>query len=101
MTQPSPRRTAGELLPWIVAVVALAGTVWVGAGLSGIRESVATLIEQELVMPQQHETSWRSAGGLTHTVVTPRNPGEGSDAWAARHKEGVDALLALYPAVGG
>lgn len=46
---------------------------------------------------QSHKTSWADADGLTHTVETPRLENEDADDWAARHKEGVDALKALYP----
>lgn len=42
-------------------------------------------------------TTWVDAENLTHTVTTHRQEGETADAFAARHKEEVDALKALYP----
>ena len=45
------------------------------------------------------ETTWQSAGGLSHKVTTTRQVGEGADGFAGRHKEEVDALKTLYPPV--
>ena len=47
--------------------------------------------------PQTYETTYTDAGGLTHTITTPKNPGESDEDHAARHKSAVDALLVKFP----
>lgn len=42
-------------------------------------------------------TSTPSGGSMEHTVETERIDGEKTEDWAARHKDAVDALQALYP----
>jgi hypothetical protein len=98
---PPLRRAVGRWLPWGVAIIALFGVLYVGRQLDGIQTAVEVLITQELEMPQQLETQWRDALGVTHKVVTPRLQGETPTAWATRHQEGVTALQAIYPPVSG
>ena len=45
---------------------------------------------------QSVTTTWVS-DGATQSVTTPRRENEDATAWAARHKEAVDALQALFP----
>jgi hypothetical protein len=46
---------------------------------------------------ETYVTTWKDAEGLQHTVNTPREDEETKEAWAARHKESVDALKELFP----
>lgn len=48
-------------------------------------------------MAQTARTEWTDTAGLKHTVETTRGSSETAAAWSARHKEGVDAMKALFP----
>ena len=50
---------------------------------------------------QVFKTSWHGADGLDHEVETARKPNESTEKWAARHAEGVAAMLALFPPAPG
>ncbi len=41
-------------------------------------------------------SSWTS-GGIVRTVVTTRREDESAEDWAARHRDEVEAMLALFP----
>ena len=45
---------------------------------------------------QSVTATWVS-GGLTQVVTTVQRPEEELTEWAARHRDAVDALLALFP----
>lgn len=55
------------------------------------------LYRLEMKQMQVHETSWRDANNLTHTVRTEREDGESDADFAARHRDAVEALKDLYP----
>lgn len=87
-------RTASFLLS--LALLVAAGTLCYFS--YGVREAIRYAHEiQEKAMTLT--TTWKDAENLTHTVSTPRASGESADEHAARHKEGVDAMKALYPPV--
>lgn len=87
-------RSASFLLS--LALLLAAGTLSYFA--YGVRDAIRYAHEiQERSMTLN--TTWKDAENLTHTVSTPRASGESADEHAARHKEGVDALKALYPPV--
>lgn len=52
-----------------------------------------------IMQGQTHRTAWTDQEGLEHEVVTPKRDGETATEHAARHKEAVDALKALFPPV--
>lgn len=74
----------------------LAGIAYVGAGLRGLQASVEVLIQQEMQMPDELKHAWKWQG-IDVTVTTRRRDGETAAAWAQRHKDNVDAALALFP----
>lgn len=80
----------------LFTIVSLALVV-TGANFSK-HQDVLTSIEQQQEEEQMQKTAttWVSEG-LTHTLTTPRLEGEEIAAWAARHKEAVDAFKAQFP----
>lgn len=63
-------------------------------------QAVATVVlEREERSMQVQETTWTSAGPLTHTTKTPRKEGESEDAWVQRHISAVNAMKAAFPPI--
>jgi len=81
----------------VFAVFLLLGySTWTMATMNTKIDTIVR-IQQEHAMPSQLQTTWVDHNGLNHTVTTYRNTGENATDFAARHKQEVDALLALYP----
>ncbi len=92
-------RSHARLLVTFVSL-ALAGYLLVkvesvDSAVGSIRESIYSARAEECSV----STTWKSAGGLTHTVTTPQDEGEKPDAWAARHEARVNAHLVKFPAI--
>jgi hypothetical protein len=83
-----------RLLPYLLAV-SLCLLSFVAWQVETISVNLTSLSRIEIIM-QTATTTWTS-GTTTHTVSTPRGDSESATAWAARHKEGVDAMQALFP----
>jgi len=63
--------------------------------VAALAEQVSTSIREARVMTMV--STWKDADGIEHVVNTPREDGQSADDQAAAHKEGVDALKALFP----
>lgn len=58
----------------------------------------ATTTEVEIMQTTQvYRATWTDTTGVVQEVVTPRLEDEPVGAWAARHKEAVNALKAEFP----
>lgn len=71
----------------------MVGVAW---ELRGIHSAVDVLVRAGRAEMQTATTSWTSSG-KTVSVTTTRKENETATAFATRHKEAVDAMLALYP----
>jgi len=67
----------------------------IDAQVSEIRARNLFSIE-DLHMGQTISSSWVS-GGITHTITTPKNPGESDGDWLTRHDSAVRAAKVIYP----
>lgn len=84
-----------KLAHWALAAL-LVGCVWMVYRVETTAQEVLRIKEQIM---QTMVTRWRDADGVEHSVSTPREPNESAEAQAARHKEAVKALQALFPPV--
>ncbi len=81
----------------LVAILALAVPMW--RATDKITMAAAVVLEREDLTMQVQETTWTSAGPLTHTTKTPRKEGESEDAWVQRHISAVNAMKAAFPPI--
>jgi hypothetical protein len=83
-----------RLIPYLLigSLCLLMFTAWQVRDINGNLSSFTN----EAPQMQTATTTWTS-GTTTHTVATPRGDSETAAAWAARHKEAVDAMQALFP----
>lgn len=88
------RATVRNVLLFAIVSLALVVTGANFAKHQDVLDSIETQQEEDAM--QKLEASWPS-GGMQHTVTTPRLEGEEVAAWAARHKEAVDALKVHFP----
>ncbi len=83
-----------NVLLFVLVSLALVVT---GANFSKHQDVLQTMEQQQEEEQMQKQTTTWVSGGATHTTSTPRLEGEQVAAWAARHKEAVDAFQAAFP----
>jgi hypothetical protein len=81
----------------LTAVALLTSMLLLGFVAWKVRTLSDPLAIQNQEFTMQTMTSTWTSGTTSHTVSTPRGDGQTVAAWAAAHKEALDAMQALFP----